>query len=136
MVANVAITEFTTSAVAVWLLQKLKAWPAFKLVQPGKAWLNRWASIILAALGAVGVSYTWTTFNGANGVFIAWPGWFAVAIGGWHWLNHYVLQETIYQATVNKPSITTDSTGSIPVRVAPGGAVVVPPGPSKSKEDL
>ena len=127
-VANVAVTEFTTSAVAVYVLQKLKTAKWFPLAQHGKAWLNRYASIALAALGAVGVNYTWTTYSGAQGIFIAWPGWFAITIAAWHWLNHYVMQETIYQATVNKVSLTTAPTGepAIAAKVTAQGAMVVP----------
>lgn len=127
-VANLAVTEFTTSAVSVYLLQRLKSASWFPLAQHGKAWLNRYASIALAAFGAIGVNYTWTTYNGAQGFFIAWPGWFAVGVAAWHWLNHYVLQETIYQATVNKVSLTTAPAGSptLPAKVTAEGAMVVP----------
>jgi hypothetical protein len=128
MVSNIAVTEFTTSALFVFLIQRLKAWKAFTLLQAGKAWASRWASVFLAAVGAVGVSYTWTTYSGTPGVFSAWPGWYAIAIAGWHWLNHYAMQETIYQATANKVSLTTDAKGSVPMRVSPEGSVVVPQG--------
>jgi hypothetical protein len=126
-VASLGITEFTSSAVAVYALQKLKSAKWFPLAQEGKAWLNRYASIALAALGAVGVNYTWTTYNGSQGFFIAWPGWFAIGVAGWHWLNHYVMQETIYQATVNKVSLTTQPQGPVSaMKVTAAGEVVVP----------
>jgi hypothetical protein len=102
MVANVAVTEFTTSAVAVWLLQKLKSATWFPLVQQGKVWLNRVASIVLAGVGAVGVDYTWTPNpQGGHMLTLAIPTLSVAALGGWHWLNHFVMQETIYQATSN-----------------------------------
>jgi hypothetical protein len=106
MVANIAVTEFTTSAVAVWLLQKLKTATWFPLVQQGRAWLNRAASIVLAGVGAVGVSYTWAPNPmGGHMLTVAIPTLSVAALGAWHWLNHFVMQETIYQATSNgKPA--------------------------------
>ena len=127
MVANVAVTEFTTSAVAVWLLQKLKSASWFPLVAAGKVWFNRIASILLAGVGAIGIGYTWAPNpNGGHVLTIAIPTLSVMALGAWHWLNQYVMQETIYQAAVNKPSITTDRVGAVPAMVSPGGAVVVP----------
>lgn len=104
MVSNVAVTEFTTSALSVFVLQKLKSASWFPWLQAGKAWASRAASIILAGAGAIGVNYVWTSMGGQQGIFIAWPGWAAIAVAGWHWLNHYAMQETIYQATANKPN--------------------------------
>jgi hypothetical protein len=106
VVPNIAITEFTTSAVVVWLLQKLKSATWFPLVQQGKTWLNRIASIVLAGVGAIGVSYTWSPDPaGGHMLSVAIPTLSVAALGAWHWLNHFVMQETIYQATSNgKPS--------------------------------
>jgi hypothetical protein len=133
MVANVAVTEFTTSAVAVWLLQKLKGASWFPWLEAGRAWASRLASLFLAAVGAVGVSYTWAPNpNGGHMLTIAIPTLPVLAIGAWQWLNHFVLQETIYQATVNKPSITTDKTGAVPAMVSPAGAVVIPQSEAKA----
>ena len=127
-VSNVAMTQFTSSAVVVYLMQKVKTATWFPLVQQGKAMLNRIVSVTAAFLVAVGVSWSWS-LNAANGTHtltIANLSFFTALHGAWHWLNQYALQETIYQAAVNKPAVTTDATGSIPARVAPGGAVVVP----------
>lgn len=101
-VANVAVTEFTTSAVFVWLLQTLKSASWFPWLKKNQAKVTRLWSVALAGLGAVGVSYTWTSMSGQQGVFIAWPGWIPIGIGLWHWLNQFAMQETIYQATANK----------------------------------
>ena len=108
MVANLAVTEFTTSAVAVFLLQKLKSAKWFPLVESGKAWASRMASIVLAGVGAVGVNYTWTPNpDGTHGLLIVVPTFTAIMLALWHWLNHYAMQETIYQATANKAVIVS-----------------------------
>lgn len=127
-VSNVAMTQFTSSAVVVYLMQKVKSASWFPLVQEGRALVNRIVSIGAAFLVAVGVSWSWSLnpTNGTHTLTIVNLSIFTVLHGAWHWLNQYALQETIYQAAVNKTSVTTDATGSIPARVAPGGAVVVP----------
>lgn len=128
MVANVAVTEFTTSAVVVFLLQKLKAASWFPLLEDGKAWFNRVGSIVLAGVSAIGIGYTWAPNpSGGHLLTIAIPTLPVLGIGAWHWLNQYVMQETIYQATANKVSLSTDAAGAIPMKVNPAGAVVVPP---------
>lgn len=128
-VSNILATQFTSSAVVVYLMQKLKNAKWFPLVQDGRAILNRIVSIAAAFLTAVGISWSWTKdpATGLHTFAIANIGMWSMIYGVWHWLNQYALQETIYQATINKISVTTDSTGSVPARVAPSGAVVVPP---------
>lgn len=113
MVANVAVTEFTTSAVAVFLLQKMKSAKWFPFLEAGKAWASRIASVILAGVGAIGINYVWTTHQGTAGIFIAWPGWIAIGIALWHWINHYAMQETIYQATANKVMVSSVNTAAM-----------------------
>ena len=128
-VSNVVMTQFTSSAVVVYLMQKVKTAKWFPLVQQGRATVNRIVSIVAAFLVAVGVSWTWSLdkSTGTHTLVITGLSVYALLHGAWHWLNQFALQETVYQATVNKVSVTTDATGSIPVRVAPGGAVVAPP---------
>lgn len=127
-VSNILATQFTSSAVVVYLMQKLKNAKWFPLVQQGRAFINRVVSIGAAFLVAVGVSWSWSLdkSSGTHTLVISGIGLWAVLHGCWHWLNQYALQETIYQATVNKVAVTTDAAGSIPARVAPSGAVVVP----------
>lgn len=132
-ISNVAMTQFTSSAVVVYLMQKVKTATWFPLVQSGKAMLNRAVSLVAAFLVAVGVSWSWSKdpSSGTHTLTIMNLSWWSVVYGGWHWLNQYALQETIYQAAVNKPAVTTDAAGAVPAMIAPGGAVVVPPEPGK-----
>lgn len=127
MVANVALTSFTSSAVAVFLIQKLKKASWFPWLQDGRAAISRAVSIGAAAVSALGINYTWAPNpDGTHNLVLMNLSLAAIALGFWHWLNQYALQETVYQATVNKVAVTTDAAGSIPARVAPSGAVVVP----------
>lgn len=127
-ISNVVMTEFTASAVVVYVMQQLKSAKWFPLVEEGRAILNRLISIGTAAFVAVGISWSWTKNpQGTHDFLIQNIGMWAVIHGFWHWLNQYCLQETIYQATTNKPAITHDSAGAVPVRMSPQGALVVPP---------
>jgi hypothetical protein len=131
-ISNVAMTQFTSSAVVVYLMQKVKSAKWFPLVQNGRAMLNRVTSIVAAALVSIGISWSWTkdAATGTHTLIIMNIGLWTVLHGFWHWLNQYALQETVYQATANKPGITTDAAGAVPAMVAPGGAVVAPPLPT------
>jgi hypothetical protein len=100
MVENVAISTFTSSAVVVFLMQKLKASKWFPLVQEGRATLNRIISVLAAAASAVAIGWAWNP--SARALTIQIPTVWGLMIALWHWLNHYALQETIYQATANR----------------------------------
>lgn len=128
-ISNPLVTQFTSAAIVTYLMQLVKNASWFPLVQRGRALLNRIVSIVAAAAVAIGISWSWTKDpqTGLHTFVIANIGLWTFFHGFWHWLNQFALQETVYQATANKPGITTDATGSVPARVAPGGAVVVPP---------
>jgi hypothetical protein len=132
-IANIPMTEFTSSAVVVYAMQKVKTAKWFPLVQEGRAWVNRIVSIVAAALVSIGIAWSWTKdpATGTHTLVIMNIGLWSILHGFWHWLNQYALQETVYQATANKPGIASDAVGAVPAMVAPGGAVVVPPMPVK-----
>ncbi len=100
MVSNIAMTQFTSSAVVVYVMQKLKNASWFPLIQEGKTLINRVISIGSAAAIALGVSYTWNPQT--RGLLFTIPTLSVAAIGFWHWLNQYALNEMLYRATVNK----------------------------------
>lgn len=127
-VSNIVMTQFTSSAVVVWLMQKLKSASWFPFLQHGRATVSRLFSIGVAFFVAIGIGYTWNTnSSGIHTLTLTIPGLWGLAVGVWHWLNQFVLQETVYQATVNKISVTTQPV--LPVTM-PGidatGAVVLP----------
>jgi hypothetical protein len=100
MVGNVAITQITSSALVVLIVQKLKTWKAFTWLQEGKVLALRFASIIGAFLSSIGVSYEWDPAT--RHLSLAIPTMMAIVVATWHLINHYAMQEIIYQATVNK----------------------------------
>lgn len=134
MDANIVVTQFTASAVVVYGMQVLKNASWFPLLQSGRKYASRIVSILAAFAIHGGVSYTWDPSLDASGnrhLLIAIPTAAAVCVYLWHWLGQYALQEVMYQGTVNKVSVTTDQAGSVPTRVSPSGAMVVPPDPNK-----
>jgi hypothetical protein len=124
-VSNIFMTQFTSSAVVVFIMQKLKSAKWFPLLQHGSASASRAFSIIAAGAVAVGINYTWNPQT--RGLLITLPTLYGAALGAWHWLNQFALQETVYQATVNKVSITTQTNGpALPARVTAEGKMIVP----------
>lgn len=106
MVSNVVMTQFTSSAVVVFLMQKLKSAAWFPLIQEGKVLINRTISILSAAAVTIGIGYTWDPTLDASGnrhMTFAIPTLAAIAVGLWHWLNQYALNEMVYRATA-KPN--------------------------------
>jgi hypothetical protein len=128
MDANIVLTQVTAGASAVWILQVLKNWKAFPLLQSGQKYASRTASVIAAFFIHGGVSYTWDPqldVNGNRHLVLAIPTFLVFITYIWHWFGQYTLQELMYQGTINKSGITTDATGATPARVSPSGDVVV-----------
>lgn len=124
-VSNIFVTQFTSSAVVVWLIQKLKNASWFPWLQHGQATISRLFSMVAAAAVAIGINYTWNPTT--RGLLITIPTTYGLAVGAWHWLNQFVLNETLYQATINKVSITTRPSGpTMEPRITAQGAVVIP----------
>lgn len=106
MDANIVVTQVSSAAVVVYVIQRLKTAPWFTWIQnDSQVWIKRGASLV-AALGVhTGISYVWNAAPGNAGAHvlaITVPPLTVIAIGVWHWFNQYVLQELVYQATTNK----------------------------------
>jgi hypothetical protein len=131
-VSNIVMTQFTSSALVVWGMQKLKNAKWFPVLQHGETKVSRLFSVVMAAFVAVGINYTWNPQT--RGLLITLPTLMGALLGMWHWLNQFALQETIYQATVNKISITTQpgEGPAIPAKVTAQGALVIPVESTKS----
>ena len=105
MDANIVTTQFTSAALVVYALQKLKSARWFPWLRAqGQLWLKRGISIG-AALGIhTGITHIWNpgTEPGWHVLVITIPPATIVAVGLWHWLGQYAMQETLYQAVANK----------------------------------
>lgn len=130
--ANIVITQFTSSAIVVYIMQKLKSASWFPFLQHGQAAVSRIVSIALAGATAIGINYSWNPST--RGLLITIPTLAGLALGLWHWLSQYATNEILYQATVNKVSVThaaNSDTPVMPAMVTKEGALVAPPEPPK-----
>lgn len=127
--ASILSTQVTASAFAVWIIQKLKQWKWFTALNPANPVMARIFSVGAAVLTAAGISYTWSKApGGGHTLLLAIPSFAGFLLALWHVAQQFVFNETIYQATVNKLSVTTAPAGpATPAKVTPAGAVVVPP---------
>lgn len=92
---------FIASAMGVALLQYLKKAQWFKWAQVvGTRTANRVISIVIALCGATGVGHVWDPH--AHTLLLTNLSLLGIVTALWHWLQQFVLQETIYQATANK----------------------------------
>ena len=98
--ASIGLTHFTSAAIVVFAMNKLKAATWFPLVQKDAVALNRAFGAIIAFLVSIGIHYQWTAnADGSHALLLQIPTLTALAYGVWHWLNQYALQEVIFQAT-------------------------------------
>lgn len=102
MDASVGFTHFTSAAIVVWGINKLKAASWFPLIQRDWTVANRGASVVLAFFVAQGIAYAWDPTSRELTITIPTLGVFLVNI--WHWIGQYVTQETLFQIT--KPKTT------------------------------
>lgn len=100
MISNLAVTEFTDSALIVWGLRKLQSAKWFPWLKHEYENMRVLASGFLAALAAVGTQWTWD--SSTHTLTIVNITFTTVALAFWHWLNHFAIQETI-QAAIPKP---------------------------------
>lgn len=100
MDASIGLTHFTSAAIVVYAMNKLKAAKWFPIVQEKRVTLNRAFSVTVAFFVAIGIHYTWSAgAGGGHQLVLEIPSVGTLALGVWHWLNQYALQETVYHAT-------------------------------------
>ena len=92
---------FISSAMGVALLQWLKRASWFPWAQQaGTKTSNRVMAIIIALFGATGISYAWNPEN--HTLLLMNLSFWGVTNALWHWIQQFILQETVYQATANR----------------------------------
>lgn len=103
MDASIGLTHFTSAAIVVWLMNKLKAASWFPLVQKDAVYLNRAFSAVVAFFVSIGIHYTWSaSADGSHTLVLAIPSLAVLAVGLWHVINQFALQETLHQLTKPK----------------------------------
>lgn len=109
MDASIGLTSFTSAAIVVWAMNKLKAASWFPLIQKDAKVLNRAFSAVTAFAVSLGIHYTWTANpDGTHQLLLQIPTIAGLLLAFWHALNQFALQETIHQVT--KPSTPVPAT--------------------------
>ena len=122
MDASIGLTHFTSSAIVVYAMNRLKAASWFPLIQKEKATMNRIFSVVIAFAVSIGIHYTWDPT--ARIFALTLPTLSALGLGVWHWINQYAMQETLYQITNNKTPSPAVSIANAPI---PGRTQYVTP---------
>ena len=99
-VASLVTTQITSSALVVYLLQVLKNSKYVPWITADKKRLLQILSAVGAAAATIGVQHAWNP--SARQLILTIPTLATVGFGLWHWLNHFVMQEMIYQMTAPK----------------------------------
>lgn len=103
MDASVGLTHFTSAAIVVYAMNKLKSATWFPLIQKDWTAMNRAFSVVVAFAVSIGIHYVWSTqADGSHQLILDIPTWGGLALGIWHWLNQYAMQETLFQVTKAK----------------------------------
>lgn len=112
--ANVAVTQVTIAGLTVAAINYLKGTKWFaSLANPAVyKTVSRGLSALVAALAAVGVTYTWNSAD--HTLTIAGLTLTAVWAGVWAWLKQMTLNEIIFQTTKPKsdPRVVEAATGN------------------------
>lgn len=103
MDASIGLTHFTSAAVVVYTINKLKAAKWFPLIQKDWTFINRAFSLTVAFLVSIGIHYVWTPNpDGGHQLVLQIPSLAVLGLGIWHTLNQYCMQEVIFQTTKDK----------------------------------
>lgn len=108
MDSNIVITQVSSAAILVWVLQRLKSATWFPWLQnEGQVVAKRIISIAAAIGSHTGISWVWApaaaAAAGSHTLTLTIPALAVIAVTVWHWLSQYILQELIYQACGKTP---------------------------------
>ena len=121
LIADHTLSSVTSSAVAVWLIEQLKRAKWFPLVQQrGTALMARSLSVFAAAAGTAGIQWQWTSTT--HSLVVTGLTLSAAMLFAWHVVQHFALQEWIYQSAINKPQRTSPYSSDPGAPVIPSAA--------------
>ena len=114
---------FMASALGIALLQKLKSAKWFPWAEMvGTKTMNRVFGIAISLLGVTGVHYAWTLApDGSHTLMLTNISLWGIANATWHWFQQWIMQETVYQMSLNRLPAQVGVTGTIV-----GGAIKNP----------
>lgn len=102
MDSNIVVTQISSAAILVWVLQRLKSATWFPWLQnEGQVVAKRIISVAAAIGTHTGISWVWAPAAfaaGSHTLTLTIPALAVISVTVWHWLSQYILQELIYQA--------------------------------------
>jgi hypothetical protein len=113
--ASVLFSHFTSAALVVYVIQKLKNAKWFPWLQnEGQVVLKRIISIGGALTAHVGITFAWHSLGaGSNGdghqFIVTLPAWSEIAAFVWRWAGQYVMQQGWYRVVYNDVAVPSVS---------------------------
>jgi hypothetical protein len=118
-------TQITASAMAVFIIQRMKNWSALPWITHWTPMVNRAVAILSAFLTAIGVHIAYSSVE--HTLLIS--GLTLTGILGmmWVWVKQFALQEYVYQSAANRTKVNLPAGADVGgQKVPPGGAIEVP----------
>ena len=85
-------TSVGVAIAAAYLLDLAKRLKQFPKISYYSTKLNSWIRICTAAVGTVGVSWSWAAYGTGHQLLITIPAWSAIGDYIWHWAVAYGIQ--------------------------------------------
>lgn len=104
-VASLPVTEFSSGAILVFILQRLKRIPWFNTLSTSAYTA---ASALWALVSTIIVSWEWNPHPAGGGTLtVVLPTLGAALMATWHFIEQFSIQEVIYQSTAPPKGIIT-----------------------------
>ena len=100
--------HFTTAAAAIYAIEFLKQWHAFRWLTADTKTVARVVNIVSAGLIALGISWSYDAAHHQITI-----GWGQLAGSGYEWLKQFLAQQILYDSILQKRAVT--------VRTGPAG---------------
>lgn len=99
------VTVLGSAAFLSFMIEALKKAPWFPFLNLNTSKLNAWASVVLAVISGLGITYAWdeTTRN----LTLHLPTFFAMLSAVWHICIQWAFQKGAYHAFVQTPQPVT-----------------------------
>jgi hypothetical protein len=129
-------TQITAGALAVFIIQKMKAWSALPWINHWTPNVNRAVAIGSSFLTAVGVHMAYSSVD--HTLLISGLSLTGILGMMWVWIKQFALQEYVYQSAANRTKVDFPAGAKIEgvkAPVPPGGALEIPPPQAPAAKD-
>jgi hypothetical protein len=92
--------QVVAGALLAFAIQWAKGSRLFPFITAETARVNRWASVALSGLTALGIHVVCSKVD--HQCVISWTDGMTIAVGIWHWITQFVFTHCAYKAVVAK----------------------------------